>query len=47
MATLTETLKKLNKGKREQDNYSLLGEKEVIRTRTSTGSPYLDYQEDL
>ena len=43
MATLTETLKKLNKGKREQDNYSLLGEKEVIRTRTSTGSPYLDY----
>jgi len=43
MATLAETLKKLNKGKREQDNYSLLGEKEVVRTRTSTGSPYLDY----
>lgn len=43
MATLTETLKKLNKGKREQDNYSLLKDKEVIRTRTSTGSPYLDY----
>ena len=34
---------KLNKGKREQDNYSLLKDKEVIRTRTSTGSPYLDY----
>ena len=43
MATLEDTLKKLNKGKREQDNYSLLKEKEVVRTRTSTGSPYLDY----
>lgn len=43
MATLAETLKKLNKGKREQDTYDILGEKEVIRTRTSTGSPYLDY----
>lgn len=43
MATLEETLKKLNKGKREQDNYSLLKDKEVVRTRTSTGSPYLDY----
>lgn len=43
MASLEETLKKLNKGKREQDNYSLLKDKEVIRTRTSTGSPYLDY----
>lgn len=43
MATLAETLKKLNKGKREQDNYSLLKDREVIRTRTSTGSPYLDY----
>jgi len=43
MASLEETLKKLNKGKREQDNYSLLKDKEVTRTRTSTGSPYLDY----
>ena len=43
MATLEETLKKLNKGKREQDTYSTLKNKEVIRTRTSTGSPYLDY----
>lgn len=43
MATLADTLKKLNKGKREQDNYSLLKDKEVLRTRTSTGSPYLDY----
>ena len=43
MATLEDTLKKLNKGKREHDNYSLLKDKEVIRTRTSTGSPYLDY----
>ena len=43
MATLEDTLKKLNKGKREQDNYSLLKGKEIVRTRTSTGSPYLDY----
>ena len=43
MPTLEETLKKLNKGKKDQDNYSLLGKKEVVRTRTSTGSPYLDY----
>lgn len=43
MASLTDVLKKLNKGKREQDNYSLLKDKEVIRTRTSTGSPYLDH----
>ena len=43
MASLEETLKKLNKGKREQDNYSLLKGKEIVRTRTSTGSPYLDY----
>ena len=43
MASLEETLKKLNKGKREQDNYSLLKDKEIVRTRTSTGSPYLDY----
>jgi RecA/RadA recombinase len=43
MPTLEETLKKLNKGKREQDTYSTLKDKEVIRTRTSTGSPYLDY----
>jgi RecA/RadA recombinase len=43
MASLTDTLKKLNKGKREQDTYKVLGDTEVIRTRTSTGSPYLDY----
>ena len=43
MATLEETLKKLNKGKREADIYSPLKDKKIIRTRTSTGSPYLDY----
>lgn len=43
MATLEETLKKLNKGKKDNDTYSLLGKKEVKRTRTSTGSPYLDH----
>lgn len=43
MATLTEVLNKLNKGKKQEDTYSLLGDKEVVRTKTSTGSPYLDY----
>ena len=43
MASLNDVLKKLNKGKREQDTYSIIGDKEIVRTRTSTGSPYLDY----
>lgn len=43
MPTLEETLKKLNKDKREEDKASILGKKEIIRTTTSTGSPYLDY----
>lgn len=43
MANLTDILKKLNKDKKEQDKYAVLGDREVIRTRTSTGSPYLDY----
>lgn len=43
MATLAETLKKLNKGKAEQDQASILGDSQIIRTTTSTGSPYLDY----
>ena len=43
MASIEETLKKLNKGKAEQDKVSILGDKEIIRTTTSTGSPYLDY----
>lgn len=43
MASLAETLKKLNKGKKEEDVYGVIGNKEVKRTYTSTGSPYLDY----
>lgn len=43
MATLIETLKKLNKSKLDADKVSVLGDKEVVRTRTSTGSPYIDY----
>lgn len=43
MASLEETLKKLNKNKREEDKFAVLGDKEVVRTRTSTGSPYIDY----
>ena len=43
MGSIKDTLAKLNKNKREEDKASLLGEKEIIRTTTSTGSPYLDY----
>lgn len=43
MATMEETLKKLNKSRLDADKVSVLGKKEVIRTRTSTGSPYIDY----
>lgn len=43
MATLEETLKKLNKNKKEEDKAVILGNTEIIRTTTSTGSPYLDY----
>ncbi len=43
MASIEETLKKLNKNKREEDKAVILGETKLIRTTTSTGSPYLDY----
>ncbi len=43
MASIEETLKKLNKDKKEEDKASILGKTELIRTTTSTGSPYLDY----
>lgn len=43
MASIEETLKKLNKNKKEEDKAVILGKTEVIRTTTSTGSPYLDY----
>ncbi len=43
MASLEETLKKLNKNKKDADKIGVLGDTEVIRTRTSTGSPYIDY----
>jgi len=43
MATLEETLKKLNKNKKEEDKIDRLGDKIIISTKTSTGSPYLDY----
>lgn len=42
MASIEETLKKLNKNKREEDKAFILGDTPVIRTTTSTGSPYLD-----
>lgn len=40
---LEEVLKKLNKDKKEEDKAGILGDKQIIRTTTSTGSPYLDY----
>ncbi len=43
MASIEDTLKKLNKDKKEQDKAVILGNSEIIRTTTSTGSPYLDY----
>jgi RecA/RadA recombinase len=43
MASIEETLKKFNKDKKEQDKVNILGDTELIRTTTSTGSPYLDY----
>jgi len=43
MASIEETLKKLNKDKKDEDKAGILGKNEIIRTTTSTGSPYLDY----
>lgn len=43
MASIEETLKKLNKDKKDSDKAVILGKTEIIRTTTSTGSPYLDY----
>ncbi len=43
MASIEETLKKLNKNKKDEDKAVILGETKIIRTTTSTGSPYLDY----
>lgn len=40
---LNEVLKKLNKGKAEEDKVKLVGDEVITRTATSTGSPYLDY----
>lgn len=41
--TLEDTLKKLNKNKKEEDKVGILGDNLIINTKTSTGSPYLDY----
>lgn len=43
MASIEETLKKFNKDKKEEDKVRILGDTKLIRTTTSTGSPYLDY----
>lgn len=43
MASIEETLKKFNKDKKEEDKVQILGDTQLIRTTTSTGSPYLDY----
>ena len=43
MGTLKDTLGKLNKGKKEEDQVNVLGSKTLVRGVISTGSPYLDY----
>jgi RecA/RadA recombinase len=43
MASIEDTLKKFNKDKKDADKVQILGDTEIIRTTTSTGSPYLDY----
>ena len=43
MANLADVLKQVNKGKREEDQTTLLGNKSLVRGVTSTGSVYLDY----
>jgi RecA/RadA recombinase len=43
MASIEETLKKYNKDRREVEKVEILGKTEIVRTTTSTGSPYLDY----
>ena len=40
---IEDVLKKLNKDKKEEDKVSILGDTKIVRTTTSTGSPYLDY----
>ena len=40
---LEDVLKKLNKGKAEEDRVKVVGDEIIERTFTSTGSPYLDY----
>lgn len=43
MANLTDILGKINKGKKEEDQSTILGNKSLTRGVTSTGSVYLDY----
>lgn len=43
MADLKDILKIVNKGKKEEDQSSILGTKSLARGVTSTGSVYLDY----
>lgn len=42
MADLKAVMAKINRTKREEDKVEILGDREIIRTTTSTGSPYLD-----
>jgi len=43
MADLKDILRKLNKGKKEEDKLGVLGKTSLVRGTISTGSPYLDY----
>lgn len=44
MADLESILKKLNKDKKESDLIGVIADKELVRTTTSTGSPYIDFK---
>lgn len=41
--TIQETLAKLNKGKKDEDQFKLLDNISIKKSTTSTGSPYIDY----
>lgn len=43
MSDLKSVLKKLNKGKREEEHSKILGDNSLKKVMYSTGSPYLDY----
>lgn len=43
MGNLKDVLKKLNKGKKDEDKVEILGKTSLVRGNISTGSPYIDF----